>query len=284
MVSKNFNRILVAVFFLFAVVFTALIPRQASGQGGMDYLVGPQDVLTVTLRDRLDLSGKYVVQSDGSFNFPLVGAIKASGLATAAVEAELRRRLADGFFKNPQLSVTVEQFRSQRFFVMGEVGKPGNYPLSGEITLLEGLAAAGPVSPNAGDQVVIVRPPANRVPAGPILPDQIPDAEIIRVDLSKLQSGSMAQGMSLRNGDTIFVPRAETIFVFGQVRNPGSYPVRKSTTVLQALALAGGLTDRGSTNRIRVVRVVGGKQKDTKVNLTDVLQPNDTLIVPERWF
>jgi polysaccharide export outer membrane protein len=89
----------------------------------------------------------------------------------------------------------------------------------------------------------------------------------------------------LRDGDTIFVPRAETIYVFGQVKNPGAYVLQsKDTTVLQALSLAGGVTDRGATNRIKIMRVVDGKMKEIKVKLTDIVRPGDTVVVRERFF
>jgi polysaccharide export outer membrane protein len=105
------------------------------------------------------------------------------------------------------------------------------------------------------------------------------------VDLKQLQEGGRAQNVALRDGDTIFVPRAETIYVFGQVKNPGAYALQsKDTTVLQALSLAGGVTDRGATNRIRIMRVVNGKMNQIKVKLTDTVRPGDTVVVPERFF
>ena len=94
----------------------------------------------------------------------------------------------------------------------------------------------------------------------------------------------MARNIELRDGDTIFVPRAETAYVFGQVKNPGAYAVQKDTTVLQALSLAGGVTENGAMNRVRIVRIVAGGKKEIKVGLTDTVKPGDTIIVPERYF
>ena len=106
-----------------------------------------------------------------------------------------------------------------------------------------------------------------------------------RVNLRELQSGALSQNVALRDGDTIFVPRAESIYVFGQVKNPGAYALQSTeTTVLQALSLAGGVTDRGAANRIKIVRVVKGEKVEIKVKLTDPVLPGDTLIVPEKFF
>jgi polysaccharide biosynthesis/export protein len=90
--------------------------------------------------------------------------------------------------------------------------------------------------------------------------------------------------MALRDGDTIFVPRAESVYVFGQVKNPGAYPIQRDTTVLQALSLAGGVNERGATGRIKIVRIEKGKTIEVRVKLTDIVRAGDTIMVPERFF
>lgn len=249
-----------------------------------NYVVGPQDVLAITLYDQQDLSGKYTVEADGTFTFPLIGRVTAGGLTLRDVEKALRTKLADGFFKNPQVSVAVEQYRSQRVFVMGEVRTPGPYPLVGDMTLIEALARAGSTTEHAAGEALIVRSADASRPAGPVLPEEQRGAEVIRIDIKALQSGRLSSNASLRDGDTIFVPRAELVYVFGQVNRPGSYALQRGTTVLQALALAGGVTDRGTTGRLRIARVVDGKKTEVRVKLEDVVLPGDTIIVPERFF
>jgi polysaccharide export outer membrane protein len=247
-------------------------------------VVGPQDVLTITVWDQADLSGKFTVEADGSFAFPLIGRVQGGGLGLREIETALKARLADGYFKNPQLTVAVEQYRSQRIFVVGEVRSPGTYPLTGDMSLIEALSKAGSTTASAGDEAIVVRARAGRAGEGPQLPSSS-DAEAVRVDLKALQSGAFDQNLALADGDTIFVPRAKTVYVFGQVRNPGAYALQQSeTTVLQALSLAGGVTPRGSTNRVRVVRLVNGEKVELKVKLGDLVEPDDTLIVPERFF
>jgi polysaccharide export outer membrane protein len=253
-----------------------------------NYVVGPQDVLTIALFDQPELGGKYTVEADGTFTFPLIGRVRVGGMTLRALEAELRRLLADGFFKNPQVSVSVEQYRSQRVFVVGEIRSPGPYPLTGDMTLIEALARAGSLTPEAGGEVLIVRLRSGAKTDAPVLPESETGGEdgtdVMRVDVKELQSGRLSRNVQLRDNDTIFVPRAELVYIFGQVRNPGSYPLQKGMTVLQALSLAGGITDRGAEGRVRIERVVKGSRTETKVKLEEPVRPGDTIIVPERFF
>ncbi len=264
-----------------AVLCQTMIPARA--QSAADYVIGAQDVLTIQVFDQPDLGNKYTVETDGTFSFPLIGRVKAGGLTLRAFESDLKRRLADGYFRNPQVTVGVEQYRSQRVFVMGEVRAPGPVPLTGGMTLIEALARAGSTTPTASGEVSIVRAPQGA--RGPVLPDANGGgAEVFRATIRQLEGGSLSQNIELRDGDTVFVPRAETVYVFGQVKNPGAYSVQKETTVLQALSLAGGVSENGAMNRVRVVRLINGDKQEVKVKLTDIVQPGDTLIVPERYF
>lgn len=264
---------------VFVLLFCADAPAQTT-----NYSVGPQDVLTVAVFDQPNLSGKFTVEADGTFTLPLVGRVKVGGLSLREIEAALRRELEQGYLKNPQVSVAVDQYRSQRVFVVGEVRTAGTYPLSGEMTLIEALARAGSTTDRAGGEALIVHAPAGASAAGPRLPSDSDSSQVVRVNLKDLQSGGATQNIALRDGDTVFVARAESVYVFGFVRNPGAYPLQGDTTVLQALSLAGGVTDRGTTSRIRLVRVVDGKKQELKVKLDDRVRPGDTVIVPERFF
>ena len=284
--------------FAIAAVITLLAVSAAAQP--IDYLIGPKDGLAITVWNQADLGGTYTVEADGTFAFPLVGRVEAGGLTIRDFEAELTSLLADGFFKKPQVRVSVEDYRSQRIFVVGEVRTPGTYPLTGGMTLIEALASAGSTTERASNDALIVQKTRAAISAaaagggsegltaddaGPTLPeDAAEDATVITVDIEALQSGRAARNVALRDGDTIFVPRAETVFVFGEVTAPGEFPIRRATTVLQALALAGGVTEFGATNRIKIVRVVHGEQREIKVKLNDPVQPGDTIVVPERFF
>jgi polysaccharide biosynthesis/export protein len=248
-----------------------------------NYVIGPEDVLTITSFDQDDITGKYQVDADGTFSFPLIGRVHAGGLTLRQLQAELVKRLKEGFFKDPQIGVAVEQYRSQKFHIVGEVRTPGTYPLTGDMNLMEALARAGSATPTAAGEVLIVRAKTQDAADGPTLPNR-DDVDVTTIELKALQSGRLAQKFALRDGDTIVVPRAESVYVFGQVRNPGAYPVQKDTTVLQALSLAGGVTDRGATGRIKIVRMIDGKRVEIKAKLDDLVRPLDTIMVPERFF
>ena len=264
------------------IVSCAAIPLWASQT--TDYVVGPQDLVAITVFDHPALSGKFNIESDGAFTFPLIGRVKAAGLTPRAIEAELAKRLRDGYMKDPQLSVTVEQYRSQRVFIIGAVAQPGPFVLTGNTTLIEALARAGSTTNEAVGEAIVVRARPGREIAGPLLPEHAGDAEVERIDLKQLEGGTLSQNVFLRDGDTVVVPRGEQVFVLGEVRTPGSYSIRKGTTLLQVLALAGGVTERGATGRTKVTRMSDGKKKEFKLKADDVVQAGDTIVVPEKYF
>jgi polysaccharide biosynthesis/export protein len=249
-----------------------------------DYVIGVGDTINIAVFDNAGLTGKFVVAAEGGVSLPLIGRIKAAGLSPRAFELDLTRALADGFINDPKVTVTLDQYRGRRIFVFGAVASPGAYPLPEGQTLIEALVRAGYAT---ATQVVIVRPTR---PSGPTMPEDAGDAEVIRVNLKELEKdvehGSLARNVPLRDGDTVFVPRTDPtrIFVTGQVRTPGAYSITENTSVLQALALAGGVTEGAAINRLRIMRIVDGKQKTFNVKISDVVQPGDTLVVPERYF
>jgi polysaccharide export outer membrane protein len=223
------------------------------------------------------LTAKYAVEQDGTFVFPFIGRVKAAGATLRDIEGELRKRLADGYLRNPQVTVSIDTYRSQRVLIIGEVRNPGEYQVSGDTSLLAALARAGSTTPAASREAVIMRTPR--------LPDGQPGAvQVIKVDLADLQAGDLTKNMPLLDGDTVNVPKAQMVFLSGQVRSPGAYAVEGGASVLQALTLAGGLTDRGSDGRIRILRTLKGKKTEIKAKLTDVVLPGDTIVVPERLF
>jgi polysaccharide export outer membrane protein len=250
------------------------------------YVVGPNDVLAVTVFNQPQLTGKYVVEADGMFTFPLLGRVSVGGLTLRAVEDHLRERLAKGYLKDPQVSVVIEKYRSQHVYVMGEVRQPGAFELSGPITLVEALARAASTTDRAGNEALIVRSSNGAVPDAATVESASgsTDAPVIRVNLQSLQTGTLSQNVALWPGDTVFVPRAEPVVVSGHVKTPGEYFLRRSMTVRQVIALAGGVTERGSTRRIQILRLQDGVEKTISADLKDQVQPGDTIVVRERLF
>ena len=191
----------------------------------------------------------------------------------------IKARLADGYLRHPQVTVDVDQFRSQNVFVMGEVRSPGKYVLSGPVTLLDALARAGSTTDAAG--AVLILHPKDEIAGAPTLPDQR-DAEVVTVNLRDIQDGRLSRNVTIRDGDTIFVTKSERFFVVGFVRNAGSYVLERDMTVLQAISTAGGIIERGSNSRLRIVRVVGDKRKEFDAKPTDLVKAGDTIVVRQR--
>jgi polysaccharide export outer membrane protein len=248
-----------------------------------DYEVGVQDILKVAVYGHDDLSQTVVVQADGTFLFPLVGRVKASNHTTAELERKLQTLLSQGFIRNPQVTVSVQEYRSKNVYVVGEVSKPGPYPLTGAMNILELVSKAGMAAGTSVGEVLIVRPHAEV--SGPTLPTESDaKADVIRVDLSRIQAGDISTNVALRPNDTVFVPPAPKVFVSGEVKNPGAYAFFPGMTARQLVSVAGGLTPQGSSGRLKVVRDEDGKPREHGIKLDEAVEPGDTLVVRRKLF
>jgi polysaccharide export outer membrane protein len=270
-------------------LFAALCwPVGAGAQAPAHYVVGPDDVLAISVFGQAELTGKFNVETDGTFSYPLIGRVEAGGRSLRVIEVEVRARLADGqFVRDPQVTVSVAEYRSQQVFVLGEVRQPGTLEFTGTMMLLEALAGVGSTTERASSEALIIRRSAAAASPAPVdlaRAQESPGSEVTRIDLEKLQTGALELNVPLQSGDTIFVPRLPTVFVSGNVRSPGEYALRKPLTVRQVITLAGGVTDRGSTRRIQIVRLVDGDEATVNASLEDVVQAGDTILVRERFF
>lgn len=267
---------------------TAQLPAPpAASQGrsadeNRDYVVGAQDVLKITVFEEAQLTGMFRVDTDGAFQYPFIGRVTAAGRTLRHIEADLVAGLSEGFVRRPQVSIEVEQFRARSLFIVGEVRSPGKYPLTGRMTLIEALAQAGYTNQTAGSEVLILRSTAADAASHELTPDSA--KETVRVNLAELQAGRPAANIALREGDTVFVPKAEKFYVSGFVKAPGAYVFERGMTALQALSLAGGVNEKGSNRGVRVQRMVNGQKKEMDLKLTDTVQPNDTIIVRQRML
>jgi polysaccharide export outer membrane protein len=264
---------------LTTLIFAVAVMLAQAGDT-QNYVIGPEDVVTVTVLNEPSLSGQFRVENDGEFSFPFLGRVKAGGRTADDVALSIKRRLADGYLRHPQVTVGVDQFRSQSVFVLGEVRTPGKYVLTGPVTLLDALAKAGATTNDAGPEIQILHP-KDAVIGSPTLPNQR-DADVVIVNMREIQDGRLSRNVRIRDGDTIFVPKAERFFVVGMIRNAGSYILERNMTVLQAISTAGGISERGSSRRIRIVRIVQNERKEFDAKPTDLVQPNDTIVVRQR--
>jgi polysaccharide export outer membrane protein len=249
-----------------------------------EYIVGSQDRLAITVFDEPTLTKTVTVDSDGSFEFPLIGRVTAGGMSLRQIATELKKRLGPphGFLVNPQVNIEVETYRSQVVYVNGQVRIPGAVPLKGAMTIMDVLAQAGSPTAEAGSYVEVYRKPAGEASQGPVDPSKAPTPPQ-RVMMEDLRNGR-AQQILLGDGDTLNVPKAQTFIVNGFVRAPNTYVLDGAVTVQKALAMAGGVTERGAQSRTKILRIVNGVLVELKARMSDLVQPNDTLVVPQRFF
>jgi polysaccharide export outer membrane protein len=248
------------------------VTRESSG-----YVIGPQDQLAITVYDEPNLTNRYRVDDAGFVSFPLISRIAAAGLTIAEFEDRLRATLANGYIRNPQVRVDVEQYRSRSVVVTGAVRAPQKLTMTGSsMTLLDALALAGSPTAEASNEVIVTRRRANAT-----TPD---DVDEIRVNRRDLELGRSGREVVLRDGDVVNVPSAQRFYVDGHVRSPGPFVLDPGMTVQQAIALAGGLSERGSDRGMVVRRLVKGKMTDLDVKLDDKVQAGDTLVIRQRFF
>jgi protein involved in polysaccharide export with SLBB domain len=162
------------------------------------YLIGPQDLLKITVLDEPELTNDYRVDSDGFITFPYVGRVLAGGLNPGDLQDRIKNMLSPAYIKNPQVRVEIDQYKSQSVMVSGEVRQPGKIPMTGAMSILEALAAAGSPTPAASSELTIARP---RKPGS----DQ-PDSEIVRINWKDLQLGK-GTDVVLQDGDLLNIAK-----------------------------------------------------------------------------
>jgi polysaccharide export outer membrane protein len=254
-----------------------LLPRsaQAQAQGRTDYALGAGDSIRVLVFQNPDLSMETRLSENGVITYPLVGAVDLNGLSVAAAEAKLARALqSGGFLQKPQITITLMQVRNNQISVLGQVAKPGRFPLEAAGTrVTDMLANAGGVIPG-GDDFAILTGTRNGKP----FREQI---DIPAIFLN----GSTDKDTVLQGGDTIYVHRAAVFYIYGEAQRSGAYRIERDMTVMQAMAQGGGPTNRGSENRLRLTRRGSDGQMQKMDPLpTDAIQPNDVLYIKESIF
>ncbi|MCK4508194.1 MAG: SLBB domain-containing protein [Desulfuromonadales bacterium] len=241
-----------------------------------DYLVGPGDVVKIDVYDHPDLSTVARIGNDGSIIFPLAGKLVIGGMSTSIAAAVIAKKLDGEYIINPQVSVFVEQFKSKKIVIIGEIVKPGLYELSGPTSLLELISLAGGPTRGAGQSATIVR----------VHKGDESNKETITVNVADLiKSGHEVVDVPLKDGDTVTISKAGVVYVTGQVKRPAAYNLEPDTTVIKAITMAGGFTELASEGKVKIIRKVEGKEQVLeKVSLHEKLMPEDVMVVPESFF
>jgi polysaccharide export outer membrane protein len=249
----------------------APVTSPTSAPSPADYKVGPGDLLRINVFGSPELATDARVSQSGAITMSLIGSVAVAGLSTAQAETLLAKRFVDGgFLRQPQVSVLVVEYESQKINVLGHVVKPGQYSLRASANVLDVLADAGGVMPQSGgDTATLMRN----------------DGTKQQIDLDALFRGDPAQNVAVSGGDRIYVPRAEQFYIYGQVQKPGVYRLERNMTVSRAITAGGGLTARGTERRAVVKRRdANGKEEEYSVRPTDVLKADDVLFIKESLF
>jgi polysaccharide export outer membrane protein len=244
--------------------------------------IAPRDQVSVTVFGVQEFTKKYAVAADGTLEFPELGRLQVSGMTARELGDLIAKRLKEAdIVLNPQVAVEVEQTPNKRITVNGSVRSQGVVEFAGEISLLEALVKAGGRMPEAADEVLIYRSaPMQTVPGGA---DNSRGPTTIEVNAQELENGVMSRNVMLQDGDVVLVRKAQAVTITGFVRSVGAYTVASGTTVEEALALAGGVSEKGSDRRIEITRKVDGKPTVLKgVKKTDIVKPGDIIKVGPR--
>lgn len=260
----------------------------ANDPGARDFKVGGYDVLDIIVYEEEDLSREAVpVSAEGYISFPLIGRLEVAGLTTSEIENLIANSLAKGqFILDAHVSVTVREYRSKQFMVLGSVKQPGAYPIKGRERVLDAISKAGGIDFEQGGKeamIIRTRPQEQKI--------------VIRIELSKLlKGGDQLSNLLLYDKDLLYIPKAENYYIIGQVQNPGSYPyMEKEISLVEAISRAGGFTEIAARNRTRIVRVEDGAEKIIEVQVDAItesgrkgqdvkLKPGDVIVVPESLF
>ncbi|TWC65777.1 polysaccharide export outer membrane protein [Herbaspirillum sp. SJZ099] len=244
-----------------------------------DARTGPGDVLRVTVFGQPDLSAEVGVNDKGILTLPLIGGVDVNGLTTSEIGKKIARALRDGdFLKNPEVSVEIVQMRSQMVSILGEVSRPGRYPIPGHLSVLELIAIAGGLTQNADQTVTLLRRDNDPKKSETDLRIPILLGETGVTDRKTLD-------VEMRPGDVIYVNKKKQFYIHGEVNRPGAYPMEPEMNVMRAISLGGGMTQRASKRRIFINREVPDKGiQSTKAALTDPVQPGDVVFVDESLF
>jgi polysaccharide export outer membrane protein len=238
------------------------------------YQIGDGDVLRINVYSHPDLDAVARV-SAGAVNIPLVGTVKIGGLTVEQAGAQIAGLLAEGFLVNPHVTVFIQEFRSNRVTIMGQVKNPGLYELSGATTVLELISKAGGLTAHYGETVTIHRRTHDSA-----------EEKVLAINLKRLvDEGEASLDLAILDGDNVVVSQAGVFYVTGEVRRPDAYKLEDGITVLKAITKAGGFTASAARKQVKIIRTVDGREQVLeRVAMHDVLQAGDVMVVPASFF
>ncbi|MET0264242.1 MAG: polysaccharide export protein EpsE [Duganella sp.] len=239
-----------------------------------EMLLGTGDVVKISVYNNPDLTTETRVSASGNITFPLIGQVAVSGLPTVEAEKKIATALVSGgYVKNPQVNLIVTVMQSQQVSVLGQVNRPGRFPIEGGRNLLDVLALAGGVSAEGSDVVTVIHQRD-----GKTVKEEVDVVNMVR-------QGKLTHEMELLGNDVVYVERAPRFYIYGEVQRAGMFRIERSMTVLQALAAGGGLTARGTERGLRIKRRdAEGKLQTIEAKFDDLVQPDDVLYVRESLF
>ena len=239
-----------------------------------EVLLGPGDVVKLSVYGSPDLSLETRVSESGNITFPLLGQVAVGGLSVAAAEKKIGDLLEKGgYLKKAQVNMLVTTLASQQVSVLGYVNRPGRYAVEGRRKVLDLLAMAGGIHGDGGDIINLVR-----------TRDGNTTRETIDV-VDMVRKGELNQDYEVAGGDIIYVERAPRAYVTGEVQRPGPFRLERGMTVQQAVSAGGGLNMRGSDNGMKITRKdASGNPVTINVKASDPVQVDDVIIVRESWF
>jgi polysaccharide biosynthesis/export protein len=249
-----------------------------------DYIVGSGDKLQITVWDHDDLCRIVEISQDGTFTFPLIGKVQVEGKAISIVNKILTDRLSDGYIVAPQITIEVIEYHNKKVFLFGEVIRPGSYILRHNMHLLELISAAGGFTDKRGIECTVVRKTVNKQNAHSAATDDVSENEVITVNLQRMIAGDVGENIMILPNDSVYISKISHVFVTGEVRKPGEIEYAEGMTVRQALSKAGGGTPQAAIARTRIIRVQDGHEIVIKPDLSDRVNPNDILKVPQSLF
>lgn len=237
-------------------------------------LLGPGDLVKVSVYGSPDLTVETRVSETGSISFPLVGQVPVAGNTVAQAERAIASRLeSGGFVKKPQVNIVVTAVQSQLVSVMGQVNRPGRFPLEGKRSVMDMLALAGGIGGEGGDTLSLIR-----TRNGTTTREEIDVIEMVR-------AGQLAKNYDLQAGDVLFVERAPKFYIYGEVQRPGAFRLERGMNVTQALSAGGGLSPRGTERGLLIKRRdAQGKIQAISAKADDPVLVDDVVFVKESWF